>query len=224
MPALHLFIPNTALRDAIAEQLTLDGFEPVHEGGDLAAVLGTEDVAVIFDEGVTDKKCLKILRETSVTSNATPNKKRIFLLGEAKSDWGDVPITESFAKPLRLGHLLARLKFYLAASPRLQSAPVTFGPYRFEPQNRQIVSEGGGVIRLTEKETSLLDYLGQSETPVTREELLAAIWGYDARIDTHTLETHIYQLRRKLDPQKTGENWLVNEQGAYRLRREGIAA
>jgi len=75
------------------------------------------------------------------------------------------------------------------------------------------------IIRLTEKETAILEYLGHSTDPVTREELLGAIWGYDARIDTHTLETHIYQLRRKLDPEAKGLDLLVNEQSAYRLNR-----
>ena len=77
-----------------------------------------------------------------------------------------------------------------------------FGSYRLEPSLRHIVIETDGtVIRLTEKETHLLEYLGRNKQPVAREELLAAIWGYDARIDTHTLETHIYHLRRKLDPE-----------------------
>jgi DNA-binding response OmpR family regulator len=97
---------------------------------------------------------------------------------------------------------------------------VVIGVYRLEPQNRQMIqTENGTVIRLTEKETALLDYLAQSTAPVTREELLAAIWGYDGRIDTHTLETHIYQLRRKLDPEEKGDDLLVNEGGSYRLKR-----
>ena len=71
---------------------------------------------------------------------------------------------------------------------------------------------------LTEKETALLVFLGHSHEPVTRRDILAAVWGYDENIDTHTLETHIYQLRRKLDGKD--ENWLINEAGAYRLARE----
>ena len=63
-------------------------------------------------------------------------------------------------------------------------------------------------------------YLGQSPQPVSREELLAAVWGYDARIDTHTLETHIYRLRRKLDPGEKGIHVILSEQGAYSLNRE----
>jgi len=93
---------------------------------------------------------------------------------------------------------------------------VTFGPYRLESQNRRVLRDNeADPIRLTEKETALLVYLAQNKTPSTRQDILANVWGYDERIDTHTLETHIYQLRRKLD--REGENWLLSEAGAYRL-------
>lgn len=211
MTALSLFIADPFLADAVAEQLKLAGYDIMREGRDVADALKDNAVAaVIADDAAADKKFLKALRDA-----AAEKKKPVFLLGAA----GEEGAGEVFAKPLRLGHLLARLQFHLEAVPRLRTAPLAFGPYRLEPQSRQIVMKGSdAVIRLTEKETALLEYLGQSEKSVSREELLASIWGYDARIDTHTLETHIYQLRRKLDADG-GESWLINEQGAYRLKR-----
>ena len=132
---------------------------------------------------------------------------------------GDAPQLargESLARPLRLGHMLARLRYYLETAPRLRGQAVAFGPFRLEPLSRRLMREGQDEpIRLTEKETALLACLAQSDTPLSRADLLAQVWGYDERIDTHTLETHIYQLRRKMDD----EAWLVNENGGYRLRR-----
>ena len=114
--------------------------------------------------------------------------------------------------------------FIFEIAPRLRATPLTFGPYRLEPQNRRLSIAGTEtVIRLTEKETALLEYLGHRKAPVPREELLAAIWGYDGRIDTHTLETHIYQLRRKLDAEGKGADLLRNENGAYCLDVAGGA-
>jgi DNA-binding response OmpR family regulator len=219
MSSTQLFIPDRVLREALLEQWNGVGLGAVAEGSDLAAALKSDAVsALILDEAVFDKKNLKLLSEAA----SDGKKKRLFLLGASAKDLDTGYITETFPKPLRLGHVLSRLQFYLQAAPRLNSAPVLFGPYRFEPQNRQVVSqENATVIRLTEKETALLEQLSQSDVAVTREELLASIWGYGQQIDTHTLETHIYQLRRKLDPQGTGANWLVNEQGAYRLNRGG---
>ena len=106
--------------------------------------------------------------------------------------------------------------FHFGTLPQLRKEALIFGAWRFEPQNRQITRQDNGeVIRLTEKETAVLDYLAQSDVPVAREELLAAVWGHDGRIDTHTLETHIYQLRRKLDAEG---HLLANEGGAYCLK------
>jgi len=91
-----------------------------------------------------------------------------------------------------------------------------FGPYRLELQTRCLRrGDEASPIRLTEKESALLAFLAQSKTPVAKKEILANIWGYDEQIDTHTLETHIYQLRRKMD--KEGENWIINEAGTYQL-------
>ena len=132
-------------------------------------------------------------------------------------------VTETFAKPVRLGHLLTRVRYYLETAPLLRDRAIAFGPWRLEPQNRRLTRDNDAEpVRLTEKETALLVYLAQSKEPATRRDILANVWGYDERIDTHTLETHIYQLRRKLEGggKEGGENWLVFEDGAYHLARE----
>lgn len=214
MPSFQILVSDAALREALIEQLrSLKSGETT----ELSAITHPvkDDDIFILDKEALDKKTLKILRDI--------HKDRqhilIFLIGDAEV--ADVELfTETFRKPLRLGHLLARLRLHSDTASRLRNIPLVFGPYRLEAHNRQIiVSPQNDVIRLTEKETALLEYLGQSDHPVGRDELLAAIWGYDNTIETHTLETHIYQLRRKLDPGNTGENWLLNEQGAYRLNR-----
>jgi DNA-binding response OmpR family regulator len=212
MNTVHLVIPDAALRAAIVEQLSLANLA-AEECADIPAALAANTATLLLiDETALDKKALAAL-DTAKNKNAVR-----LLLGNAPTESAADPITESFAKPLRLGHLLARLKFYLETAPRLRSTPLTFGTFRLEPQNRCIISvDTNTTIRLTEKETALLEYLGQSEKPITRDELLTAIWGYDARIDTHTLETHIYRLRRKLNPNGEGPDYLINENGAYRL-------
>jgi len=215
MTEIHLIIADQALRAALNEQLTLAGLGDVREGTDLGSALASDSVFVILDESSADKKNLKTLRDA-----ADAKKKCVFLLGTIEDVVGEDVAVESFAKPLRLGHLLARLQFHILSAPKLRGTPFIFGPYRFDPQNRCVVVEGKtDIIRLTEKEAALIEYLGQSTAPVSREELLAAIWGYDGRIDTHTLETHIYQLRQKLDPEGSGVDVLLNEQGSYRLNR-----
>jgi DNA-binding response OmpR family regulator len=208
MSSIHLLIPDPALRDAVAEQLKIADLGEVHMGTPHSP---SQDVtAIIVDEATCDAKALKKLQ------TVRNDKSFILLLGAPPEGLEEGLFTEAFAKPLRLGHLLARLHFYIEAAPRLRSAPIAIGPYRLDAQHRRLIL-GEEIIRLTEKETALLEYLAQSHAPVGREELLAAVWGYDARIDTHTLETHIYQLRRKLAADRSGEDLIVNEGGLYRL-------
>jgi DNA-binding response OmpR family regulator len=74
-------------------------------------------------------------------------------------------------------------------------------------------------VRLTEKETNILKYLYRAGSkPVSREELLTEVWGYNAGVTTHTLETHVYRLRQKIEPDPAMAKILITEMGGYRLQ------
>lgn len=213
MSAVFLLTPDSALREAVVEQIGAAKLGEARIVDTVQAFLkqadGKNPSALLIDEAVYDKKTASLLRELG----EGPEKPALLVLGGGEDIEG---VHETFAKPLRLGHLITRLRYYLETAPLLRDRAVCFGPYRLEPQNRRILGEKTGEpIRLTEKETALLVFLAQNKNSVSRRDILAAVWGYDERIDTHTLETHIYQLRRKLD--KDGESWLVSEAGAYRL-------
>ena len=78
-------------------------------------------------------------------------------------------------------------------------------------------------VRLTEKETAILKYLYRAGTKaVGRQILLNEVWGYNAAVTTHTLETHIYRLRQKIEPDPTNARLLLTEGGGYRLDPEGL--
>lgn len=213
MPELFLLISDNALRDAVIEQIKAAKLSNPHiiELSSLVSKQRSENVPdiLIVDDPGSEKKTEEIV----LSLEQEQNKPVVLMLGGATDITG---VAETFSKPFRLGHLMSRLKYYLETAPLLRDRIIAFGPHRLEPQNRRLLREGETEpIRLTEKETALLVFLAQTKAPATRQDLLANVWGYDERIDTHTLETHIYQLRRKLD--KEGENWLVNDAGTYRL-------
>jgi DNA-binding response OmpR family regulator len=80
-------------------------------------------------------------------------------------------------------------------------------------------------IRLTEKEAAILKFLYRAGTrAVARQVLLNEVWGYNAAVTTHTLETHIYRLRQKIEPDPANARLLVTEGGGYRLDPEGLPA
>ena len=103
-------------------------------------------------------------------------------------------------------------------------AVVTIGPYTFRP-SAQLLQEPGRNrrIHLTAKEAALLKFLYRADTKlVAREALLSEVWGYRAAMTTHTLESHIYRLRQKMEPDPTNARLLVAESGGYRLDPAGL--
>jgi len=118
------------------------------------------------------------------------------------------------AKPVRLGALLARVEEMLSAAP---AEIVVLGGWRFDVAARTLEGADGRKVRLTDKETAILEHLRRAGGVVGREQLLAEVWGYSAAVTTHTLETHIYRLRRKIEPDPTNATLLITEPGGYRL-------
>ncbi len=129
-------------------------------------------------------------------------------------------------KPFRLAELLARLRAQLRAFETSEHAEIAIGCYIFRPGNKTLQGPGRvRPIKLTEKEAAVLKYLYRSEgASVSRDVLLHEVWGYSASASTHTVETHIYRLRRKIEPNPDSERLLVSEGGGYRLRLGGAAA
>ena len=122
-------------------------------------------------------------------------------------------------KPFRLGVLVARIRAQLRQHEQSEDAVFTIGPYTFRPAAKLLINvEGGGKVRLTEKETAILKYLYRTGPKVVaRDTLLAEVWGYNAGVTTHTLETHIYRLRQKIESNPSEAVLLVTEPGGYRL-------
>ena len=99
-----------------------------------------------------------------------------------------------------------------------EDAGFNLGPYTFKPSMKMLITEDDKKIRLTEKETNILKFLYRSaDGVVARDTLLHEVWGYNAGVTTHTLETHIYRLRQKIEPDPANARLLVTESGGYRL-------
>jgi DNA-binding response OmpR family regulator len=121
-------------------------------------------------------------------------------------------------KPYKLGVLLARIRAPLRQPEQSEDADSTTGPSTLKPASKLLVDANGSKIRLTEKETSILKYLYRAgERVVTRDVLLHEVWGYNAGVTTHTLETHIYRLRQKIEKDPSQAELLITETGGYKL-------
>lgn len=210
-------------RDALVEQLSIiEGFE-VFEAGDAAETLeiikNTEFDLLILDIGLPDadgRELCKLLRKQGV-------KCPIIMLTGHDSDADtilglDAGANDYVTKPFRFTVLLARMRAQLRQHEQSEDATFVVGPYNFKPAHKFLLTQTGEKIRLTEKETNILKFLLRSaDTIVGRDTLLHEVWGYNANVTTHTLETHIYRLRQKIEPDPTRVSLLVTESGGYKL-------
>lgn len=122
-------------------------------------------------------------------------------------------------KPFRLRELKATLDRVITLSNVSESQNLKFGPFIFRPSKSVLTNtKTGKEIRLTEKEVAILSYLLMcSNTTTGRSELLNEVWGYNSGVTTHTLETHVYRLRQKLEADPSNASILVTEPGGYRI-------
>jgi DNA-binding response OmpR family regulator len=211
------------LRDGLTEQLSLhEEFEPVAvengSKGIQAAKSGQIDL-VIMDVGLPDidgHDAVRILRKNGF-------KAPIIMLTGRDTDSDTILGFESGAnayvtKPFRFAVLLARMRALLRQHEASDDAIFNIGPYTFRPRSKHLLNPEGNKIRLTEKETSILRYLYRAgQRPVSRETLLQDVWGYNSGVTTHTLETHIYRLRQKIENDAVCPAILVTESRGYKL-------
>ena len=130
----------------------------------------------------------------------------------------DAGANDYVTKPFKFGVLLARMRAHLRSHELTETAELTIGPYLFKPMVKLLETANGDKIRLTEKETNILKFLHRAKgAPVAREKLLDEVWGYNAQVSTHTLETHIYRLRRKIEIDPGDAQLLRTAEGGYRL-------
>ena len=130
----------------------------------------------------------------------------------------DAGANDYVSKPFKFPVLLARIRAQLRQHEQSEDAVFQLGPYTFKPAMKMLLTEDEKKIRLTEKETNILKFLYRStDGVVARDVLLHEVWGYNAGVTTHTLETHIYRLRQKIEPEPSNARLLVTESGGYKL-------
>ena len=223
--ARHILVvdDDEDLRDSLGEQLALhEEFETEIAANAREAMDSIKNQRidlVLLDIGLPDmdgREACKLIRKNGF---AGP----IIMLTAQDTDADMILGLESGAndyvtKPFRIAVLLARIRAQLRQHEQSEDAVFTIGPYTFKPAGKLLIDEKGGKIRLTEKETSILKYLYRAgQNVITRDVLLHEVWGYNAGVTTHTLETHIYRLRQKIEQDPSNAELLVTEAGGYKL-------
>ena len=215
---------DDALRESLSEQLNMhEEFQTTSASNGseaLEEVKGEHYDLILLDIGLPDldgREVCRMMRRAGV-------KCPIIMLTGADSDADTILGLESGAndyitKPFKMGVLVARIRAQLRQHEQSEDAVFNIGPYVFRPSAKLLTEEEQGQkVRLTEKETSILKYLYRAGSKVvSRDTLLSEVWGYNTGVTTHTLETHIYRLRQKIEQNPSEAEILVTEPGGYRL-------
>jgi DNA-binding response OmpR family regulator len=197
---------DDVLRASLAEQLQQEGDDVIAAcNGEEASAAARETLSFAIIGLANGEQLGAQLREQGLSCP-------LLLLTD-----GEAPATpESLARPFRISTLLARLHALNTHHAPADDAAVRIGPYTFHP-SAKLLQADGRKVRLTEKETNILKFLHASSGTVPRDILLHEVWGYSPAVATHTLETHIYRLRKKIEQDPANAQILLTEGGGYRL-------
>ena len=214
---------DDALRETLREQFSLhDEFtvtDVANATAGVKAVKADHADLVLLDVNLPDmdgREACKIMRRNGY-------KGPILMLTAQGSDSDTILGLDSGAndyvtKPFRFGVLLARIRAHLRQHEQSEDAIFKVGPYTFKPSAKMLIRDDNKKIRLTEKETAIIKFLFRAgEQIVGRDVLLHDVWGYNAGVTTHTLETHIYRLRQKIERDPSHAELLITEGGGYKL-------
>ncbi|MCJ8323893.1 MAG: response regulator transcription factor [Rhizobiales bacterium] len=213
------------LRDELTEQLSLYNEFELKSCANAYEAIKIADKQyldlILMDIGLPDmdgREAVKLIRRNGF-------KGPIIML-TAQSSEADVILgldsgaNDYVLKPFRVGELLARMRAQFRQFEQSEDAVFNLGPYVFKPSIKRLTEADGSEIRLTEKETAILKYLYKADgSSIGRDELLCEVWGYNSGITTHTLETHIYRLRQKIEPKERGLKIIVTDSTGYKINK-----
>ncbi|MEE2565352.1 response regulator transcription factor [Hyphobacterium marinum] len=212
------------LRETLGEQFALHQEFNVRDaataGGGMQAARDERIDVILLDVDLPDmdgREACRMMRKNGVTAP-------ICMLTGQNTDADQILGLDSGAndyvtKPFKFSVLLARVRAHLRSHEQSEDAVFQIGPYEFRPSMKLLLTADEKKIRLTEKEANILKYLYRAGgKPVPRDELLHEVWGYNPAVTTHTLETHVYRLRQKIEPDPAHARILITESGGYRLQ------
>jgi DNA-binding response OmpR family regulator len=214
---------DAELRQALVEQLALhQEFEVTalgSAGPALTAARQEPPDLIVLDVGLPDMDGREAVRQLRREGFRRPVIMLTAHASDADTVFGlEAGANDYVAKPFRFAVLLARIRVQLRQHEASDDAELVIGPYKFRPGSKSLIDAKGAKLRLTEKEAAILRFLHRAERQVvSRDVLLKEVWGYNSNVTTHTLETHIYRLRQKIEINPADARLLVTDAGGYKL-------
>ena len=219
------FEPNLELRTVLLDQIIINKNFDVIQSNSLEDVKShieqsPVDLLIMGEDVGTHSLSLllKFIKEINFTN------KILFI---KDGDSGEISSFEGFTnnhhvveKPFRIQFFIKKIDFVLAKISGSSDVSYRIGPFVFFPENKVIKFNDQPDIELTEKEVSILKcLLSHGEEPVDRKKLLKQVWNYNLGVTTHTLESHIYRLRQKLETDPSIPRLIISEGGGFKINQ-----
>ena len=219
------FEPNVVLRIALLDQIIINKDFDVIQSKSLQDVKShieksPVDLLIMGEDGGLHSlsSIMKFVEEIGFTN------KILFI---KNSGSGEIASFEDFTnkhhvieKPFRIQFLIKKIDFVLAKISGSSDVSYRIGPFVFFPEKKVIKFDDQTNIELTEKEVSILKcLLSHGEEPVDRKKLLKQVWNYNLDVTTHTLESHIYRLRQKLETDPSIPRLIISEDGGFKINQ-----
>ena len=121
--------------------------------------------------------------------------------------------------PVPIFKLIEKINVEFIKKKFHEQSDITIGNYNFN-LNSRVMSSGENKLKLTEKEINSILYLFKIEKAVKIQELQTEVWGYQSQLETHTVETHIYRLRKKIFKTFNDEDFIISKKNGYKIKKE----
>ncbi len=155
------------------------------------------------------------IEDEKLLNNLIKNLKNYLIIGKKKSlEHKNELIFEHL--PIKLTELVENLNINFLKKQFNNQSEIIIGNYTINLNSREMILENSK-LKLTEKEVNIILYISKKLTPTSIEELQANVWEYQSGVETHTVETHIYRLRKKILNNFKDKNFIVSEKNGYKI-------
>ena len=118
--------------------------------------------------------------------------------------------------PIKLTKLIEKFNISFLKQKFSEQSEMNIGNYKINLNSREM-SFKDLTLKLTEKESKVILFLFKSNKPVNVDQLQSEVWGFNSKLETHTVETHIYRLRKKINDKFNDENFIISKKNGYQI-------
>ncbi len=163
------------------------------------------DIILFHDEVLAEKEIKEIISDSESLKICVSNNKK-----------KDIICDLHLKLPTTIKELNYVVENIVAKKIFNKNSSIEVKKYLLNKNEKKLLKENKFII-LTEKETQLIELLINSKNPISKDKILASVWNYSVDADTHTVETHIYRLRKKISNEFVDNNFILNNKDGYYL-------